>query len=109
MLEIKFRFWNKIDKQFVKTNWWNGNWCLNEVFNKLSEYNLEAMQYTWYFDKRWIELCVWDIYHMWFEYWDWTHKYWDRNVCKDIRDIYICDEFTIIWNIYENPELIKNI
>lgn len=66
------------------------------------------MQYTGRTDRKGTELYVWDVYWMWFEYEDWTHKYWDRNIVHAMDDYDICDEFEIIWNVNDNPELFNH-
>jgi hypothetical protein len=116
MREIKFRAWNKeqnimcYDNEDKNALYWDYDWMqistismINSLFRS-EDYIF--MQFTWLYDKNWVELYEWDIFWMWYEYEDWTHKYWDRNIIKDIKDFDICDEFCIIWNIYENPNLV---
>lgn len=107
--ELKFRVWNISDVTGktmyynVPSNFslWNG-WCI--------------MQYTWLKDKNWKEIYEGDIVK-----WDWSivddiqvgviEFYWWAFRFKPaglpLEYWYYRKECEIIWNIYENPELLK--
>ena len=120
MRELKFRFWNKIDKDFIKCNWWSWNMTINDMFLDMDKYYLIPSQYIWQKDKNWKEIYIWDIiYKEW--YWkkwliDWDKdfpriiaNFWPWTWWGDIKTEYcFWKTVEIIWNIYENPNLIDN-
>ena len=61
MRPIKIRFWNTIDKSFVKCDWWNWNYTINEIFEDLEKYNLIPSESTLLLDKNWNEIYEGDI------------------------------------------------
>lgn len=117
--EIKFRAWDGKNKCWLPNEdidigvssdgrvlvqaGMSGDWVQLEGH----EHELGIMQYTGRKDGNGLEAYEGDIYHCGYEYQDGTHKYGDRNVIEDIRTFAPEDEFTIIGNIYENPDLIK--
>jgi hypothetical protein len=104
MREIKFRAWNKKNKQMVDSDCFDYFWIMNprpELF--------EIMQFTGVKDKNGKEIYEGDIIEQTF-YGDDASKM--ILVVEDIRqlDNIRCGsskENEIIGNIYENPELIK--
>ena len=134
MREIKFEYIYSNWKDFIKKSFSLdeiSNWDCYEFMSDMPMYKdyklLTYRQYTWLKDKNWKEIYEGDIVMgwMWFEYHYWTLKlkfykidwFWNK---RDEIDYYpwfnFCfnyDEgkFTsleIIWNIYENPNLINN-
>jgi len=103
----------------------------NKVFNNLTledfdcwycipaeTIEVDIVLYTWLKDKNLKEIYEWDILSNWDSDSMWT-VVWDEfsypNVCETNWDICCSDpldgvakDMEIIWNIYENPELINN-
>lgn len=80
--------------------------------------DLEIMQFTWITDSKWIEIyegdileCDWAHFECVFDMWSFEAKNWVEY--SHLASYTGCDvpwdiEFaTVIWNIYENPDLIK--
>jgi hypothetical protein len=110
MREIKFRVWIE---ELNNKSWMN--YCELKSFNDIN-WSKNIMQYTWLKDKNWKEIYEWDI--MKSCYWDlttiifndenwrfeWNKSFWCSH--KDMKDL-LRYGWEIIWNIYENPELLK--
>lgn len=119
MREIKFRAWNKIAKYFIP--WWNiisftqDEWLLRK--------DIEIMQYTWLKDNNLKEIYDWDIIEYenvkddeieiwqvrwcdddttWWVFWQ-LYKIWGDKDWVNLKPY----QMTVIWNIYENPELLN--
>lgn len=133
MREIKFRAFHNIKNRFIDifdincfwdvlTVWYSDLW---EPWIDITN-QIELNQYTWLKDKNGEEIYEWDIVE-WkqAEWWilesnvdtnvhickiDWFMNWW---ACR-LNDEHCwftlwSSHMTIIWNIYENPEIISNI
>jgi len=114
MREIKFRTYDVISESFVY-------YTLKEIINWLKNIqnwvNWEHNQYTWLKDKNWKEIYEGDIirtYHIVGEVVEKAWSLWIMGNPQDFLSLYnILDRWDfhkveIIWNIYENPNLINN-
>lgn len=122
MREIKFRayhYWAwdpRIEWYMMyseKDNWWNLRIFFENVQNEALW--VEVMQYTWLKDKNWKEIYEGDIlkhhkqwtwkvfypfHNNYASFWIENSKTWFMNTLQDAQI------YKIIWNIYENPELL---
>lgn len=117
MRTIKFRVWAKWKMEyqdamkFFVLPWKEkpNNWGNIE----------DIMQFTWLTDKNGKEIWEWDIVtSLWttfiVEYdWDWFYAVnWDEyaslNSYTWLDDPYDIDDAKVIWNIYENTEILSN-
>ena len=126
MREIKFRVYNKHTKKMYEVEWLsfrhnllivsaNEDW---ERQQKLSDF--ELMQYSWLKDINWKEIYEWDIVKWFYNYSVEINKavVWFRigrfeiNTfrCIPLYEFLLWNEtkLEIIWNIYENPDLLNN-
>jgi uncharacterized phage protein (TIGR01671 family) len=125
MREIKFRVWDKLNKQFLPYYMEESIRLTDINFWTLNK-NYILIQYIWLKDKNWKEIYEWDIvrtttkkYLSWEIvdiYWIIKYKASRHNAWFDI-EIYKwkienwspwfanCE---IIWNFYENENLINN-
>lgn len=125
MREIKFRVYNKHTKKMYEVEWLsfrhnllivsaNEDW---ERKQKLSDF--ELMQYSWLKDINWKEIYEGDIVKWFYNYSVEINKavVWfrigrfeiDTFRCIPLYEFLLWNEtkLEIIWNIYENPDLIK--
>ena len=133
MREIKFRAFHNLKNRFIDifdincfwdvlTVWYSDLW---EPWTDITN-QIELNQYTWLKDKNGSEIYEWDIVE-WkqSEWWilesnidtnvhickiDWFMNWW---ACR-LNDEHCwftlwSSHMTVIWNIYENPEIISNI
>jgi len=136
MREIKFRAWDisykKIITNFAINSVWEEwiswfvlmlNWVdekVSKIIHDESWYNI--MQYTWLKDKNGTEIYEWDVLSS-----GWASSYkesisqviYKRQLGRYMKkynfrweevglDTVVCIRWEVIWNIYENPNLINN-
>ena len=95
MRPIKFRAWDKINKKMFRLS--------HNPISELSKASIPIMQFTGLKDKNGKEIYEGDImknydYHFFVVEWNKKNARWDN-----------CFGREVIGNIYENPELIKEI
>ena len=128
MREIKFRIWDINNKTFISTDIFNKtktakycgiigtywNWELYlQSDNIKKEETVIWNQYTGLKDKNWKEIYEGDIFKKDNTIWDIR---WNKDsMCYNMYYSYMWDNFIdflinfeIIWNIYENPNLLNN-
>jgi uncharacterized phage protein (TIGR01671 family) len=123
MREIKFRSWHSTEHFMVS----HEGLALSFSYRVLSSPHYIFMQYTGLKDKNGKEIYEGDIlstsnndpeYDLWDAkdfgavavYWDgigWNSKPWSFDLDDDNESIYAIKFISIIGNIYENPELLK--
>jgi len=93
MREIKFKLYDNETKEFM--------WIV-DLFNK----ETITIQYTWFKDKNWKDIYEWDIVRRHFEY-----PNEKQVIIQDLFDVLRLEldesKCEVIWNIYENPELLN--
>jgi hypothetical protein len=131
MREFKFRFW--FDSWFYgkHMNYRSSEENKHDInIETYLSHNENTMQYTWIKDRNWKEIYEWDIlewlcwvlFEVYYEFWD-KYMSWiwfdlrvikehDKEPCIDTSDMKtartIRQRCKIIWNIYENPELLSS-
>lgn len=134
MREIKFRFYpkNQITNFQGKTlqKMWEAtsiDFEENEISNGGDIFSLnevELMQYTWFKDKKWKEIYEGDILfsdkRKWMSWVNWYYKveyssfFWTFELFgsypsdNDVVCEFTSKFFEVVWNIYENHDLLNN-
>jgi hypothetical protein len=121
-MEIKFKVYSKIDKKFLENlHFIDNNWDLGftEFWWKIIRYenqdNYKILFSTWLKDKNWVRSFEWDIVEFIYNFntyiWIiWNNKYFHSCIFVWEKEYHIDNmkRWEIIWNIYENPNLITN-
>lgn len=122
MREIKFRFWDNLKKSWRFWIWENLKtmMCFDAVSYEMEDSKrFEINQYTGLKDKNWVEIYENDIvdwkqsepsnYEIQFiEWWFCLTRpelEWYTTDISSVYPSYWC-QIEVIWNIYENPELL---
>jgi len=108
MREIKFEFWASHTEKMITMKEAIEEWTLEFILRKSDTFKVR--QYTWLKDKNWKEIyemdivnCQWGNYEVFFIDWIFYTK------SKHIQiPLYSLPVKEIIWNIYENPNLLNN-
>ena len=105
--EIKFRAWDWKEMYSPSIDWWD--FSISQVLNDTDN----LMQYTWLRDKNWKEIYEWDIVKVWDYEWleivfqdgRFIPLLWEDD---EYEDDWTRETLEVIWNIYENKELLTN-
>lgn len=132
MRPIKFRAWRRETESMLDSNqsmaniisrhiaWWT-IWGTAVTYSDQKDSNsseYDIMQSTWLTDKNWKEIFEWDIVIgiKWDERAPRYEVYFDEEILayfirNSKTNFHLCDlrEIEIIWNLYENPELLSKI
>jgi hypothetical protein len=101
MREIKFRF---MFDDWMKYWWFRGaeDYLVNDLAPR--------MQYTWLKDKNWTDIYEGDVVDS--DIWSQGQRVVSLDFNDDfsylIQEYQVTDCLEIIWNIYENPDLLPN-
>lgn len=128
MRPIKFRAWHKYIKEMlipeqclfnengtissfaVKTKWDDGQYIVKNEDDGLW---IELMQFTWILDKNWKGIYEGDIVLFernrdWFAELQWRKEIkFETDMYNAKFDFPCFDSCEVIWNIYENPDLLS--
>lgn len=123
-----WRFWIFYVNPWEKWDWLDvkDTASLTQFTTKIDEKSCQIMQFTWLLDKNGKEIYEGDIirewtppdswfwpcnilYQIWY-YWDWyyLYNYFFKAFITNIKLRTFAEHCEIIWNIYENPELLQN-
>ena len=116
MREIKFRAWDWKKMSNLFDLWdlsyeWFPNMCLDDSWEEIMPHII-FMQYTWLKDKNGKEIYEGDIVkggwnYIWEVIYDEDFLQFRFKNDREL-DYYGLNKLEIIWNIYENPDLLNN-
>lgn len=126
MREIKFRAWDKKRNIMIWLDYSDNRWegkeerRANEAYMELTwitsickDDRFEVMQYVWLKDKNWKEIYEWDIL-TWrnmgiLKYYKGRYEVEWKYTVRPLTGIDINEsDWEVVWNIYDNPDLIKD-
>ena len=125
IMEIKYRAWRECEKKmyepitelnfsawYFSYHWYDFE---DEVTENFQFKNTPIMQYTWLDDKNWVEIYEHSIIRTYHQTWKVIKMYWAFGIMinpqefltlYDIWDRWDWHKVEVIWNIYENPNLL---
>lgn len=138
MREIKFRAWDRVNKEIrpvTRLNLYNWEVQLSNWETRRCDESCDIMQYTRLKDKNWKKIYEGDILEWTFRknidwkkdvsLWKIEYYYWSFFVtfgfqqmskipvynisAKTVMIENYVDRYEVIWNIYENPDLLKKL
>jgi len=116
--KIKFRVGNKWEICSLYAIKYKDDWTFILIWDEISSETVNIddcnlMQYTWLKDKNWKKIYEWDIVKVWDYEWleivfqdgRFIPLLWEDD---EYEDDWTRETLEVIWNIYENKELLTN-